>query len=167
MVIDTIGADLGVFATPTFKVGFSFATVVGLLSKDPKKDIFGSIEESSKKYNKVLNALEPSDFSYSTAALKLEYIFYNGETLAWSTTTNFGTGVLGFKPEGDEELGDSIEHLYGSLGVALIVKITKNFKMSIGISQRKDFDANSANRPEGYENFDAVSIYNHFYLASF
>ena len=38
---------------------------------DENDDIFGSVSNSSQKYNSVLNALEPTDFSYSTAALKL------------------------------------------------------------------------------------------------
>ena len=29
---------------------------------------------------------------------------------------------------------------------------------------RKDLNANEAGRPSKYENFDAVTIYNHFYL---
>ena len=39
VVIDTIGADLGVFGGPSFKMGLSFATVVGLLSTNEKKRI--------------------------------------------------------------------------------------------------------------------------------
>ena len=167
VVIDTIGADLGVFAGKRFKVGFSFATIVGLLSKDENDDIFGSIDNSSSKYNSIQNALEPADFSYSTIALKLEYIIYDGTTFGWSTTTNLGNGVLGFKPADGEEDGDTFSHGYASLGTALIVKITNNLRTSIGISYRKDLDANDDGRPEKYENFDAVTIYNHFYLVKF
>ena len=167
VVIDTIGADLGVFGGPSFKMGLSFATVVGLLSTNENHDIFGSISESSKKYNSILNALEPSDFSYSTAALKLEYIMVEGNSFGWSTTTNFGVGVLGFKPEEGQLVGDSLYHLYLSLGTALIIKITNNLRTSIGISYRKDLNANEAGRPSKYENFDAVTIYNHFYLVKF
>ena len=71
VVIDTVGGDLGIFVNDQFKTGFSFATLVGLLSEDENDDIFGSVSNSSQKYNSVLNALEPTDFSYSTAALKL------------------------------------------------------------------------------------------------
>jgi len=39
--------------------------------------------------------LEPAYFSYSTAALKLEYILFDGTTFGWSTTGNFGQGVYG------------------------------------------------------------------------
>ena len=39
--------------------------------------------------------------------------------------------------------------------------------MSFGISNRKDLDANDKNRPEGFENFDAVTIYNHVYMVKF
>ena len=52
-------------------MGFSFATLVGLLSEDENDDIFGFVDDSSKKYNCFLNALEPKEFSYSTAAFKL------------------------------------------------------------------------------------------------
>ena len=167
VVVDTVGADLGIFGSPSFKMGLSFATVVGLLSTNESHDVFGSISESSKKYNSILNALEPADFSYSTAALKVEYIMVEGATFGWSATTNFGVGVLGFKPEEGQIVGNSLYHLYLSIGTALIIKITNNFRTSIGISYRKDLNANESGRPSKYENFDAVTIYNHLYLVKF
>ena len=98
VVIDTVGGDLGIFVNDEFKIGFSFATLVGLFSEDENDDIFGSFSKSSEKYNSVLNALEPTDFSYSTAALKLEYLLYDGSTIGYSTTANYGTGILGYNP---------------------------------------------------------------------
>ena len=167
VVADTIGADMGVFTSSSFKVGFSFATLVGLLSNDPDHDVFDAFSENPYEYNGVLNPLVPADFSYSTIALKLEYIIYEGSSFGWSTTVNFGDGVLAFRPEADEKKGDSLSHNYGSLGTALIIKITKNLRTSIGVSYRKDFDANESSRQDGYENFDAVTIYNHVYLVKF
>ena len=119
-------------------MGFSFATLVGLLSEDENDDIFGSISKSSQKYNSVLNALEPTDFFYSTAALKLEYLLYDGSTIGWSTTANYGTGILGYNPGLAEENSTSLSHTYASLGLAIIIKITNNFRMSLGISNRTD-----------------------------
>lgn len=167
VVVDTIGADLGIFTTPNLKTGFSLATLVGLLSENSNHDIFDAISKNPYKYNKVLNPLEPADFSYSTVALKLEYLIYDGTIFGWSTTTNLGAGVLGFKTETNQSRRTSISHNYGSLGTAVILKITKNFRMSLGVSFRKDFDANDSSRPANYENFDAISIYNHFYLVKF
>ena len=148
-------------------MGFSFATLVGLLSNDPDHDVFDAFSENPYEYNGVLNPLVPADFSYSTIALKLEYIIYEGSSFGWSTTVNLGEGVLAFRPEADEKKGDSLSHNYGSLGTALIIKITKNLRTSIGVSYRKDFDANESSRQDGYENFDAVTIYNHVYLVKF
>ena len=39
--------------------------------------------------------------------------------------------------------------------------------MSFGVSQKKDLDKNNNKRPIGFENLDAVSIYNHVYLVKF
>ena len=61
----------------------------------------------------------------------------------------------------------SFSHTYASLSTAVIVKFTKNFRISLGISQRKDLDANNKSRPEGFENLDAVTIYNHVYMVKF
>ena len=61
----------------------------------------------------------------------------------------------------------SFAHSYASLGVSIIIKFTRNFRMSFGVSQRKDLNANDKNRPEGFENFDAVTIYNHVYMVKF
>ena len=61
----------------------------------------------------------------------------------------------------------SFAHSYASLGASLIIKFTKNFRMSFGVSQRKDLNANDNNRPVGFENFDAVSIFNHIYMVKF
>ena len=124
------------------------------------------------RYSGLLNALEPADFSYSTAALKFEYLFYNGSTFGWSTTTNFGQGVFGqgkIVNDSGLEKDDykSFAHSYASLGVSLIIKFTRNFRISFGVSQRKDLNANDKNRPEGFENFDAVTIYNHVYMVKF
>ena len=58
-------------------------------------------------------------------------------------------------------------HTYASLGTAVIVKFTKNFRISFGISQRKDLNTNDKSRPEGFENLDAVAIYNHVYMVKF
>ena len=148
-------------------MGFSFATLVGLLSEDENDDIFGSFSKSSEKYNSVLNALEPTDFSYSTAAHKLEYLLYDGSTIGWSTTANYGAGILGYNPGLAEDNYASLSHTYASLGLTIIIKITNNFRMSFGISNRKDLDANDKNRPAGFENFDAVTIYNHVYMVKF
>ena len=120
----------------------------------------------------VLNALEPADFSYSTAALKLEYILFDGTTFGWSTTGNFGQGVFGQgkinNASGlEKEEYKSFSHTYASLGLAIIIKITNNFRMSFGISNRKDLDANDKSRPVGFENFDAETIYNHVYMVKF
>ena len=93
IVIDTVGGDLGVFIDNDIKVGFSFATVVGLLSGNQEDDVFDAVNGSygsPDRYSGVLNALEPADFSYSTAALKLEYILYDGTTFGWSRTVNLG-----------------------------------------------------------------------------
>lgn len=167
VVIDTVGADLGIFVHDRVKLGMSFATIVGLLSDDEDDDIFGSIEKSSKRYNSVLNALEPADFSYSTAAFKSEYLIYDGDMFGFSTTANLGVGVLGYNPDFLLDEADNLHHFYGSLGFAWIIKITKNFRMSLGLSNRKDFNAHDSDRPLGFENFDAVSIYNHVYLVKF
>ncbi len=82
-------------------------------------------------------------------------------------TANYGNGVLGYNPDLAEKEATSIEHTYGSLGIAFIIKITNNIRYSWGISQRKDFHANDEERPEGFENFDAVTIYNHLYIVKF
>ena len=97
-MIDTVGGDLGVFVSNELKVGFSFSTLAGLLSRNKDDDVFDAVQGSygtPDRYSGLLNALEPADFSYSTAALKFEYLFYNGSTFGWSTTTNFGQGVFG------------------------------------------------------------------------
>ncbi len=167
VVIDTVGGDLGLFVSDDFKVGFSFATIVGLLSDDEEDDVFGSISKSSEKYSSVMNALEPTDFSYSTAALKLEYLLYDGSTFGWSTTANYGNGVLGYNPGLVEEEVTAISHTYASLGIAFIIKVTNNIRWAWGVSSRKDFHANDNKRPEGFENFDAVTIYNHLYIVKF
>ncbi len=168
VVIDTIGGDLGIFTSDSFKVGFSFATVVGLLSDDEGDDVFDSISDSSEKYNDVLNALEPADFSYSTAALKLEYLIYDGSTFGLSTTVNYGTGVMSYNSGSvEEEEYTPLSHSYASLGLAIIIKVTNNIRWAWGISRRKDFHANDKGRPEGFENFDAVTIYNHLYVVKF
>ena len=44
-VIDTVGGDLGIFVNNDFKIGFSFATVAGLLSSNEKDDVFDAINE--------------------------------------------------------------------------------------------------------------------------
>jgi len=175
VVIDTVGADLGVFLSDDFKMGFSFTTVVGLLSGNEEDDVFEALSGSygtPDSYGGVLSALEPADFSYSTAALKLEYLLYDGSTFGLSTTGNLGQGVFGqgklVNDSGlEEEEYKSFAHTYASLGVAIIIKITKNFRMAFGLSQRKDLDANDKSRPEGFENFDGVGIYNHVYLVKF
>lgn len=175
VVIDTIGGDLGVFATDDMKIGFSFATIVGLLSGNKDDDVFDAMGGSygtPDRYGGVLNALEPAEFSYSTAALKLEYLLYDGSIFGWSTTGNLGQGVFGQgKIVNDsgakEEEYTSFGHLYGSLGLAVIIKITNNFRMSFGVSTRKDFNANDTSRPKGFENLDAMSIYNHVYIVKF
>ena len=175
VVIDTVGGDLGVFVSNEFKVGFSFATLAGLLSRNKDDDVFDAVQGSygtPDRYSGVLNALEPADFSYSTAALKFEYLFYNGSTFGWSTTTNFGQGVFGsgkiINDSGlEKDEYKSFAHSYASLGVSFIIKFTRNFRMSFGVSQRKDLNANDKNRPEGFENFDAVTIYNHVYMVKF
>ena len=175
VVIDTVGGDLGVFIDNEIKVGFSFATVVGLISGNEDDDVFDAVNGSygrPDRYSGGLNALEPTDFSYSTAALKLEYILYDGSTFGWSTTGNFGQGVFGQGKINnvsglEKEEYKSFSHTYASLGLAIIIKITNNFRMSFGISNRKDLDANDKNRPAGFENLDAVTIYNHVYMAKF
>ena len=175
VVIDTVGGDLGIFVSNDFKIGFSFATVVGLLSNDKEDNVFDAINDSSKspdRYSGALNALEPAEFSYSTAALKLEYLIYDGPSIGWSTTGNFGQGVYGQGKINDDSVSgekeySSFAHIYYSLGVAIIIKITNNFRMSFGISNRKDLDANDKSRPEGFENFDALTIYNHVYMVKF
>ena len=58
-------------------------------------------------------------------------------------------------------------YTYASLGTAVIVKFTKNFRISLGISKRKDLNTNDKSRPEGFENLDAVTIYNHAYMVKF
>ena len=174
-VIDTVGGDLGVFIDNDIKVGFSFATVVGLLSGNQEDDVFDAVKGSYGKpdrYSGGLNALEPADFSYSTAAFKLEYILYDGTTFGWSTTGNLGQGVFGQgninNASGlENEEYKSFSHTYASLGLAIIIKITNNFRMSFGISNRKDLGANDKSRPAGFENFDAVTIYNHVYMVKF
>ena len=72
VVIDTVGGDLGIFVNNDFKIGFSFATVAGLLSRNEKDDVFDAINGSygtPDRYIGFLSALEPTDFTYSTAAL--------------------------------------------------------------------------------------------------
>ena len=165
VVIDTVGGDLGIFLTDDFKMGFSFATIVGLLSDKEDDDIFGSVSTSSKKYNSVLNALDPADFSYSTAAFKTEYILYEGDIFGVSTTNNLGVGVLAYNRGLDQLESDVLNHPYVSQGLAGIIKITKNFRMSLGVSYRKD--VGSGGRPEGFEELDAVTIYNHVYVVKF
>jgi hypothetical protein len=175
VVIDTVGGDLGVFIDNDIKMGFSFATVAGLISGNQEDDVFDAVNGSygrPDRYSGGLNALEPADFSYSTAALKLEYILYDGSTFGWSTTGNFGQGVFGQgkinNASGlEKEEYKSFSHTYASLGLAIIIKITNNFRMSFGISNRKDLEANDKSRPEGFENFDAVTIYNHVYMVKF
>ena len=175
VVIDTVGGDLGVFVSNELKVGFSFSTLAGLLSRNKDDDVFDAVQGSygtPDRYSGVLNALEPADFSYSTAALKLEYILFDGTTFGWSTTGNFGQGVFGQgkinNASGlEKEEYKSFSHTYASLGLAIIIKITNNFRMSFGISNRKDLDANDKSRPAGFENFDAVTIYNHVYMVKF
>ena len=175
VVIDTVGGDLGVFVSNELKVGFSFATVAGLLSRNKDDDVFDSVQGSygtPDRYSGLLSALEPADFSYSTAALKFEYLFYDGSTFGWSTTTNFGQGVFGQgKIVNDSGLENddykSFAHNFASLGVSLIIKFTRNIRMSFGISHRKDLNANDNNRPVGFENLDAVSIFNHIYMVKF
>ena len=49
VVIDTVGGDLGIFVSDNFKTGFSFATIVGILSDDPNDDIFGSVYSGPHK----------------------------------------------------------------------------------------------------------------------
>ena len=175
VVVDTVGGDLGIFLSDDFKTGFSFATVVGLLSDNKDDDVFSSVSGSNgtpDRYSVVLNALEPADFAYSTAAFKLEYIIYNGSSFGWSTTGNFGQGVFsqgkinnssGLKSDEYQ----SFSHTYASLGTAVIVKFTEFFRISLGISQRKDLNANDKSRPEGFENLDAIAIYNHIYMVKF
>ena len=46
VVADTIGADMGIFTSSKFKVGFSFATLVGLLSNDSGHDVFDAFSEN-------------------------------------------------------------------------------------------------------------------------
>lgn len=175
VVIDTVGGDLGVFIDNDIKVGFSFATLAGLISGYQEDDVFDAVKGSYGKpdrYSGGLNALEPADFSYSTAAFKLEYILYDGTTFGWSTTGNLGQGVFGqgkiSNASGlEKEEYKSFAHSYASLGLAFIIKITNNFRMSFGISNRKDLDANDKIRPAGFENFDAVTIYNHLYFVKF
>ena len=152
-----------------------FVTVAGLISDNKDDDVFSSVSGSNGKpdrYSVVLNALEPADFAYSTAAFKLEYIIYDGSSFGWSTTGNFGQGVFsqgkiknssGLKSDEYQ----SFLHTYASLGTAVIVKFTKNFRISFGISQRKDLNTNDKSRPEGFENLDAVTIYNHIYMVKF
>ena len=116
--------------------------------------------------------MEPADFSYSTAALKLEYLLYDGSIIGVSTTGNIGLGVyVQGKIDADlsleEEQYKSFSNTYASLGMAVIIKITKNFRMSFGVSQRSDLNKNHASRPEGFENLSAVSVYNHVYLVKF
>ena len=175
VVIDTVGGDLGVFANNEFKIGFSFSTLAGLISRNDDDDVFDAIQGSygtPDRYSGFLNALETTDFSYSTAALKFEYLFYNGSTFGWSSSTNIGKGVFGqgkIENNSGNEKDDyrSFAHNYASLGLALIIKITRNFRMSFGVSQRKDLDSNENKRPLGFKNFDAVSIFNHIYVVKF
>ena len=61
----------------------------------------------------------------------------------------------------------SFAHNFASLGVSLIIKFTRNIRMSFGVSKRKDLNANDNNRPVGFENLDAVSIFNHIYMVKF
>ena len=175
VVIDTVGGDLGIFVNNDFKIGFSFATVAGLLSRNEKDDVFDAINGSygtPDRYSGFLSALEPTDFTYSTAALKLEYLFYNGSTFGWSSTTNLGQGVYGQGKIVNEsglpkDSYHSFPNNYATLGFALIIKFTQNLRMSFGVSQRKDLDKNNNKRTVGFENLDAVSIYNHVYLVKF
>ena len=175
VVIDTVGGDLGIFVNDEFKVGFSFATLAGLISRNEDDDVFDAIQGSyatPDRYSGFLNALEAAEFSYSTAALKLEYLFYNGSTFGWSTLTNFGQGVFGqgkIVNDSGIEKDDykSFAHSYASLGLALVIKFTRNFRISFGFSQRKDLNSNDENRPLGFENFDAISIFNHIYMVKF
>ena len=137
VVVDTVGGDLGIFLSDYLKTGFSFATVAGLLSDNKDDDVFSSVSGSNgtpDRYSLVLNALEPADFAYSTAAFKLEYIIYDGSSFGWSTTGNFGQGVFsqgkinnssGLKSDEYQ----SFSHTYVSLGTAVIVKFTKNFRI--------------------------------------
>ena len=167
VVIDTVGADLGVFATKSVKMGFSFTTLVGLLSDNPDEDIFDAASSAAKKYSGLVNALQPTDFTYSTLALKFEYIFYEGSTFGFSSTTNLGVGLLAYNPKLADPEFISLNHIYGSLGLGVIIKITNNLRSSFGISYRNDFGAHADSRPAGFENFSAFTIYNHFYLTKF
>jgi hypothetical protein len=157
------------------RLDFLFTTVAGLLSRNKDDDVFDSVQGSygtPDRYSGLLSALEPSDFSYSTVILKFEYLFYDGSTFGWSSTTNFGQGVFGQgKIVNDSSLENddykSFAHNFASLGVSLIIKFTRNIRMSFGVSQRKDLNANDNNRPVGFENLDAFSIFNHIYMVKF
>ncbi len=46
VVIDTVGGDLGVFIDNEIKVGFSFATLVGLISGNEDDDVFDAVNGS-------------------------------------------------------------------------------------------------------------------------
>ena len=66
VVIDTVGGDLGVFVNNDLKVGFSFSTIAGLLSRNEIDDVFDAVQGSYRrpyKYSGVLNALEQAKFS--------------------------------------------------------------------------------------------------------
>lgn len=167
VVVDTIGGDLGIYANDDLKIGFSFATVVGLLSNDAGDDVFDGLSGSSgipDSYG-ALSALEPADFSYSTAALKVEYILYEGDIFGWSSTLNLGQGVYGQGVIDNNYT--SFSHTFASLGTAVIIKFTEELRMSLGISYRSDFNKNDASRPAGFGNLDAITVYNHFYVSRF
>ena len=46
VVIDTVGGDLGVFVSNELKVGFSFSTLAGLLSRNKDDDVFDAVQGS-------------------------------------------------------------------------------------------------------------------------
>ena len=45
VVIDTVGGDLGVFVSNELKIGFSFATVAGLLSRNKDDDVLTQFQK--------------------------------------------------------------------------------------------------------------------------
>ena len=57
IVIDTVGGDLGVFIDNEIKVGFSFATVVGLISGNEEDDVFDAVNGSYGRPDRYLSLI--------------------------------------------------------------------------------------------------------------
>lgn len=175
-IADLRGGQAGIFLGNSFKIGFASTTLAGLLSDNENDDILEGLARAADNLgNRIPQTLPPSDFTYNTLAVQLEYVREDASFITFSAYTDIGEGLLAVRSQSATSVRtdtnlydiDSYTIPYIEVGLRLVLKITNNVRVNFGYGHRKDINADNDNRPEGFENLDGTTFTNTAYIVKF